>query len=150
MACNDQPLCHVAQPSPSSVLFADGRSPIGGDGCYDAVFLQSPGLCLPSIWPQSAGVVQGPPLQDLEVTLVALFWPLKPWFPDLLESLVEVPFLFPMQKDLLKHPNFNHYLLDLRKNQLTGFRISSKPQGISDSLREWLISLPSAATLQRE
>ena len=34
--------------------------------------------------------------RSLEVTLVAPFWPLKPWFPGLLELLVEVPFLLPM------------------------------------------------------
>ena len=44
--------------------------------------------------------------RDLEVTLVALFWPLKPWFPDHLELLVEVPFLLPMRRDLLKQPIF--------------------------------------------
>ena len=37
--------------------------------------------------------------RNLEVTLVALFWPLKPWFPDLLELLVEVPILLPMRRD---------------------------------------------------
>ena len=51
--------------------------------------------------------------RDLEVTLVAPFWPLKPWFPDLLELLLEVPLLLPMWRDLLKQPHFHHYHLNL-------------------------------------
>ena len=33
--------------------------------------------------------------QNLEVTLVAPYWPLKPWFPDILELLVDIPVLLP-------------------------------------------------------
>ena len=88
--------------------------------------------------------------RGLEVTLVAPFWPLKPWFLDLLELLVEVPFLHPMRKDLLKQPHFHHYHLNIRTLQLIGFRISSEPRGILDSLCEWLISLPPATALQRD
>ena len=40
--------------------------------------------------------------RSLEMTLVAPFWPLKPWFPDLLELLVEVPVLLPSLRDLLR------------------------------------------------
>ena len=40
--------------------------------------------------------------RGLELTLVAPFWPLKPWFPDLLELLVEVPVRLPSCRDLLR------------------------------------------------
>ena len=87
--------------------------------------------------------------RNLEVTLVAPVWPLKPWFPDFLELLVEVQFLQPMQRDLLRQPHFHHFHLNLPALQLTGYRITSDPRGASGSLCEWLTNLPSAAALQR-
>ena len=87
--------------------------------------------------------------RNLEVTLVAPFWPLRPWFPDLLELLVEVPVLLPQRKDLLRQPHFHHYHQNLRALDLTGFRIASAPRAISASLCEWLANLPSAADLPR-
>ena len=81
--------------------------------------------------------------RGLELTLVARFWP-HPWFPDLLELLVEVPLSLPRRRDLLKQPLFHHYHQNLPVLQLTAFRISSDPLVILDSLRRWLISLPTA------
>ena len=40
--------------------------------------------------------------RNLEVTLVAPYWPLKPWFPDVLELLMDIPVLLPLRKDLLR------------------------------------------------
>ena len=40
--------------------------------------------------------------RGLELTLVASFWPQHPWFLDLLELLVEIPFFLPLRKDLLR------------------------------------------------
>ena len=90
--------------------------------------------------------------RNLEATLVTPFWPLKPWFPDLLELLVEVPILLPVRRDLLKQPyfhQFHHYHLNLPALQLTGFHIASDQRGLSASLQEWLTNLPSAAALRR-
>ena len=83
----------------------------------------------------------------LKMTLVAPFWPRKPWSPDLLELLVEVPVLLPMRKDLLRQPHFHHFHLNLPVLQLTGYRITNDPLATSDSLREWLANFPSAAAL---
>ena len=80
----------------------------------------------------------------LELTLVAPFWPPHPWFPDLLELLVTVPFFLPRRRDLLRQPHFHHYHQNLPMLQLTAWRISSDPQDISDSLWQWLVSLPCA------
>ena len=84
--------------------------------------------------------------RNLEFTLVAPFWPLKPWFPDILEFLVGVPVLL-LRKDLLCQPHFHHFHRDLPALHLTGFRIASDQRAISDSLREWRASLPTAAGL---
>ena len=74
---------------------------------------------------------------------MAPFWPQHPWFPDLLELLVEVPFFLPRRRDLLKQPHFHHFHQNLPVLQLTAWRISSDPHVIPDSLRRWLVSLPS-------
>ena len=87
--------------------------------------------------------------RNLEVTLVAPFWPLKVWFPHLLELLVEVPFLLPMQMDLLRQAHFHQFHLNFPALQLTGYCITSDPLGASASLQEWLTNLPSAAALRR-
>ena len=80
----------------------------------------------------------------LELTLIAPFWPQHPWFPDLLELLVEIPSFLPQRRDLLKQPHFHHYHQNLPVLQLTAWRISSDPRVIPDSLWRWPVSLPSA------
>ena len=82
--------------------------------------------------------------KELELTLIAPFWPQHPWFPDLLELLVEIPSFLPRRRDLLKQPHFHHYHQNLPVLQLTAWRISRDPRAILDSLRRWLVSLPSA------
>ena len=73
--------------------------------------------------------------RNFEVTLVALFWPLKPWIPDLLELLVGVPVLLPQRRDLLRQPHSHHFHQNLRALDLTGYRIASDPSSTSASLR---------------
>ena len=84
---------------------------------------------------------------NLELTLIAPFWPLRPWFADLLDLLVEVPVLLPFRRDLLRQPHFHHFHGNLRALALTGFRIASDPRAISASLQEWLVNLPSPGAL---
>ena len=83
--------------------------------------------------------------RGLELTLVAPFWPQHPWFPDLLELLVAVPFFLPRRMDLLKQPHFHHYHQNLPVLQLTAWRISSDTCTIPASLQRWLVNLPSVA-----
>ena len=84
---------------------------------------------------------------NLELTLIAPFWPLRPWFADLLDLLVEVPVLLPLRRDLLRQPHFHHFHGNLRALSLTGYRIASDPRAISASLQEWLVNLPSPSAL---
>ena len=84
---------------------------------------------------------------NLEVTLIAPFWPLRPWFADLLDLLVEVPVLLPLRRDLLRRPHFHHLHGNLHALGLTGFRIASDSRAISASLKEWLVNLPSPGAL---
>ena len=88
--------------------------------------------------------------RNLELTLVAPFWPLRPWFPDLLDLLVEIPVLLPQRRDLLRQPHFHQFHGNLRVLGLTGFGIASDPRTTSASLREWLANLPSPGALPRD
>ena len=84
---------------------------------------------------------------NLELTLIAPFWPLRPWFADLLDLLVEVPVLLPLRRDLLRQPHFHHFHGNLRAIALTGYRIASDPSAILAALQEWLVNLPSPGAL---
>ena len=116
---------------------------LGWMQCYShgIIFRHTRSLHLASFlafWPRFVS------LGGLELTLVAPFWPLKPWFPDLLELLVEVPVHLQARRDLLRQPHFHHFHRNLRALQLTGFLIASDPRGPSDSLLRWLTNLPVA------
>ena len=82
--------------------------------------------------------------RGLELKLVVPFWTLKPWFPDLLELLVEMLVLLPRRRDLLRQPHFHYFHRNFPALQLTGFRIASDPQGRLASLLRWLTNLPGA------
>ena len=81
--------------------------------------------------------------RGLELTLVAPFWPQHPWFLDLLELLLEIPFFLPRRRGLLRRPHFHQNLTVL---QLTAYRISSDPHGMPASLQRWFVSFPTADT----
>ena len=42
------------------------------------------------------------------LTIVAPYWPLRPWFPDLLDLVVDCPIALPLSRDLLRQPHFHH------------------------------------------
>ena len=84
---------------------------------------------------------------NLELTLVAPFWPLCPWFAVFLDLLVEVPVLLPLRQDLLRQPHFHQFHGNLHALGLTGYCIAGDPRAISASLQEWLVNLPSPGAL---
>ena len=85
--------------------------------------------------------------RNLKVTLFDPYWPMKPWFPDVLELLVSVTVLLPLRKDLLRQPHFHHFHRNLPALHMTGFRIVSEQRAISASLRQWRASLSTASGL---
>ena len=40
------------------------------------------------------------------LTLIAPYWPQQPWFPDLLDLVVDGPVALPLSRDLLRQPHF--------------------------------------------
>ena len=144
LACDDRPVCDGGDGSSPGVLLADVRPSVSGHRRHDAFMGRPSGLCLPPFSLLHCVLSKVRVSRDLELTLVAPFWPQHPWFPDLLELLVAVPVSLPQRRDLLRQPHFHRFHQNLRVLRLTAFRISSAPPVPSDSLRQWLVNLPAA------
>ena len=61
--------------------------------------------------------------RNLDLTLVAPFWPQKEWFPDLLDLAVEPPLRLPERSDLLRQPHFHRFHLSLHTLSLHAWRL---------------------------
>ena len=85
--------------------------------------------------------------RDCYMTLIAPFWPQRPWFPDLLDLLVEVPVALPLRRDLLRQPHFHHFHQNLHVLHLYAWRLYSDEQDTPASLKRWLCSLPTVEGL---
>ena len=68
------------------------------------------------------------------MTLVASFWPWRPWFPDLLDLVVDGPISLLLCRDLLKQPHFHCHHLGIHKLSLHAWRLSSDSPRVKDSL----------------
>lgn len=58
------------------------------------------------------------------IVLVAPVWPQQPWYPLLLESLVEIPALLPSSEDLLRDPFGQPH--PLKSIRLAGWKVSGR------------------------
>ncbi|XP_066976777.1 uncharacterized protein [Macrobrachium rosenbergii] len=74
---------------------------------------------------------------NTQMTLICPFWPQRPWFPDFLDRLTEVPVFLPERKNL-KQPHFHYFHRNLRMLKLAAWILSSKQPDIQDSLRQLL------------
>ena len=43
------------------------------------------------------------------LTIIAPYWPQRPWFPDLLDLVVDGPVALPLSRDLLRQPHFHRH-----------------------------------------
>ena len=59
------------------------------------------------------------------LTTIAPYWPQRPWFPDLLELVVDGPVALPLSRDLLRQPHFHRYHLGVSGLSLHAWRLSS-------------------------
>ncbi|XP_066962237.1 uncharacterized protein [Macrobrachium rosenbergii] len=82
--------------------------------------------------------------RNTQMTLVYPFWPQRPWFPDLLDLLTEVPVFIPERRDSLKQPHFHNFHRNLRVLKLAVWRLPSERPVIRDSLKQWLDNCLSA------
>ena len=79
--------------------------------------------------------------QSLELTLIAPFWPQRPWFPELLELLILPPLPLPSRWDLLRQPHVRRFHQNLSMLRLHAWRLSGDSQEPPASLVAWLDDL---------
>ena len=67
------------------------------------------------------------------LTIVAPYWPQRPWFPDLLDLVVDGPVALPQFRDLLRQPHFHRFHLGMSRLCLHAWRLSSDSPAQVDS-----------------
>ena len=72
--------------------------------------------------------------QGTELTLIAPYWPQRPWFPDLLHLSLEPPVALPLHRDLLRLPQSHCFYQGLPRLRLHAWRLSGASRGQLDSL----------------
>ena len=75
------------------------------------------------------------------LTLIALFWPQREWFPDLLDLLLEPPLPLPARWDLLCQPHVRRFHQNLPVLRLHAWQLSSSSPEPPASLHKWLDDL---------
>jgi len=65
-------------------------------------------------------------VEQSTIVLIAPIWRNQPWYPSLLDLIVEFPLLLPQRKDMLKDPKGQlHPLLCQNKLRLAAWKVSS-------------------------
>ena len=59
------------------------------------------------------------------LTIIAPYWPQKPWFLELLDLVVDGPAPLPLSRDLLRQPHFHRHHLEVSRLSLHEWRLSS-------------------------
>ena len=73
------------------------------------------------------------------LTIVAPYWPQRPWFPDLLDLVVDGPVALPQSRDLLRQPHFHRFHLGVSRLCLHAWRPSRTHP------RRWILRACSSA-----
>ena len=67
------------------------------------------------------------------LTIIAPYWPQRPWFPDLLDLVVGGPVALPQYRDFLHQPHFHRFHLGVSRLSLHAWRLSSDSPVLVDS-----------------
>jgi hypothetical protein len=59
------------------------------------------------------------------IILIAPFWPRRPWFPMIMQLLVDVPLILPPHPDLLRIPHSKARFHDVKGLHLTAWKLSA-------------------------
>ena len=89
----------------------------------------------------SQALAKGRASQNLEFTLIAPFWPQRPWFPELLELLILPPLPLPSRWGLLWQPNARRFHQNLSMLHVHAWRLSGDSREPPASLVAWLDDL---------
>ena len=79
--------------------------------------------------------------QSLELSLIAPFWPQRPWLLELLELLILPPLPLPSRWDLLRQPHVRRFHQNLSMLRLHAWRLFGDSREPLASLVEWLDDL---------
>ena len=125
VAGDDRPFCHLRQ-SPLLHLFLDlPRPSFGGDRRAPPILGRSPGIRFSAVVHSSSGVGEASGGHRTLLTLVAPYWPQRPWFVDLLQLSVAPPVALPARLDLLFQPRSRWCYPSLHRLALHAWRLSS-------------------------
>ena len=135
VASVNRPVCHLTQSPMFTIFFTIPRSERSGYGCSSpelgwvaGVYAFPPWSLIPTVIKKllsSSGVL---------LTIVARYWPQRPWFPDLLDLVVDSPVALPQSRDLLRQPHFHRHHLGVSGLSLHAWRLSSDLPGLVASL----------------
>ena len=67
------------------------------------------------------------------LTIIVPYWPQRPWFPDLLDLVVDGPVALPLSRDLLRQPHFHRHHLGVSGLSLHAWGLSSDLPRLVDS-----------------
>ena len=119
-----------------SVFFSPFRDPMaaGTDAflqCWDR--LQAYAFPPWSVIPRVLVKLRASP--GMELTLIAPYWPQRPWFPDLLHLSLAPPVALPLRRDLLRLPQSHCLYQGLHRLQLHAWRLSGASRELQGSLQ---------------
>ena len=108
-----------------SIFFILPRSELAGNRCASSELEWVAGVCLSSLGFNSSGAEEAPVIlwgpADHHSTLLTS----EPWFPDLLDLVVDGPVALPQSRDLLRQPHFHRFHLGVSRLSLHAWRLSS-------------------------
>ena len=118
-----------------SVFFSPFRDPLAAG--TDAFLQRWDGLqayAFPpwSVVPRVVAKLRESP--GMELTLIAPYWPQRPWFPDLLHLSLEPPVALPLRRDLLRLSQSHCLYQGLPRLRLHAWQLSGTSRGQLDSL----------------
>ena len=120
-----RPVRHLTQSPMLSIFFTIPRSERSGYGCPAPELGWVAGVCLSTLVAHSGCSQEAPVILWVLLTIVAPYWPQRPWFPDLLDLVVDGPVALPLSRDLLRQPHFHRLHQGVSGMSLRAWRLSS-------------------------
>ena len=124
VASHDRPVCHISESPLYTIFFSHHPNSIGTDALFQQwdrwqAYAFPPYALILAVLKKlhsSSGVL---------LTLLAPYWPQRPWFPELLELVLDGPVALPLDRNLLNQPHVHRQHLGLSRLALHAWRLSS-------------------------
>ena len=135
VAGDDRPVCHLIESPLYTLFLALPQSECSGDGRASSELGWSSGVRLPTLGPDSSRSQEAPFIlrcsHDSGGLVLASA---RPWFPDLLELVVDGPVVLPLCPDPLRQPHSHRHHLGIHRLSRRTWRLSSALPGLKASL----------------